>query len=141
MDRLFRTEIEGDERERARESALDVAPYLARPVEMPDEPQIELEETAAPPPRRRGWLIGAAAAAAVAAVAATVFLGTRGAGAPAPPPTPTAEEIAAQRQAQGILKQHGVQGRSFIFSGTDPAKLVEALDPSWRGAIRCWTPV
>lgn len=100
MDRLFRTEIEGDERERALETALDVAPYLVRPVEMPEEPRIEIEETGAETSRPRGWVIGAAAAAVVAAVAAAVFLGTRGPDAPAPPPTPTADEIAAQRQAQ-----------------------------------------
>ncbi len=99
MDRLFRPEIEADEVDLARELATDVRPYLA-PVVAPD-PVFESTESA-PPSALKGrglWLgFGVAGAAAIAATLwLTVF---RGPSTPAPPPTPSAEEIAAERQAQ-----------------------------------------
>jgi TonB family protein len=97
MDRLFRPEIEVDEADLARELATDVSPYLA-PVVTP-EPVVETTEPGSALMGRGLWLgLGVAGAAAIATTLwLTVF---RGPLTPPPPPTPTAEEIAAERQAQ-----------------------------------------
>ena len=99
MDRLFRSETEDDERDRAKEQAVDATLYLAPPVEPPPEPVLEFDDEAAHPDRRRLYL-GLGAATAVIAVAAILFVVGRGPQAPPVPPTPTADEVAAQRQAQ-----------------------------------------
>ncbi|HSO23827.1 MAG TPA: TonB family protein [Chondromyces sp.] len=99
MDRLFRSDSEEDERQRAKEQTLDVTPYLAPPVEPPPEQVLELDDE---PVRasRRALYLGLGGAAAVVVVAAIVFVAGRGPQGPPPTPTPTAAEIAAQRQAQ-----------------------------------------
>lgn len=106
MDRLFRGEIEAEERERMAEAAVDVTPYLQ------PEPEPEPEPVAGEPgPARgggRGPLIGIAVAAVVVAIVAVVMM-NRTPPAPAIPPTPTAEEVAAQRQAEDERLQAMVQ--------------------------------
>ena len=99
MDRLFRPEIEADEADLARELATDVRPYLA-PIVAP-HPVVESAEPARPQALNgRGLWLGLGIVGAVA-IAATLWLTVfRGPSSPPPPPTPTAEEIAAERQAQ-----------------------------------------
>jgi TonB family protein len=99
MDRLFRSEMEAEDRAIAAERAIDVTPYLA-PVVMPEPEPLVDEEDDGPKPDRRNLMIGVGAAAAVAAVAVLWFAVGRGPSTPPPPPTPTADEIATQRQAQ-----------------------------------------
>jgi len=102
MDRLFRSEIEIEEKDRAEETAVDVTPYLAPIV----EPTLELliaakTDAGSQEGNRRGLWIGIGATAAVlAAAAVTTFMMTRGPETPPLPPTPTAAEVSAQRQAQ-----------------------------------------
>jgi TonB family protein len=109
MDRLFRAEIETEEKERDREMRLDVTPYLAPVVE--PEPVITPE----PEPRSAarvgtGVWVGVAAAGA-AIVAAVLWLTVlREPSAPPPAPTPTAEEIATQRQEQDEKMRELAQG-------------------------------
>jgi TonB family protein len=100
MDRLFRSEIEVEERDRAEETAVDVKPYLAPVVELALKPLIETGAGLRDRNRRGLWVaIGATAVVVVAAIV-TVFVMTRGPETLPLPPTPTAAEIAAQRQAQ-----------------------------------------
>jgi TonB family protein len=99
MDRLFRSDMEAEERAMAVERTIDVAPYLA-PVVMPEPEPIADDEDDRAVPDRRNLMIGAGAAAVVAIAAVLWFAVGRGPSTPAPPPTPTADEIAAQRQAQ-----------------------------------------
>ncbi len=101
MDRLFRTEIEEEEKERASENDVDVTPYLAPQTALEPEPDFEFEESASSPSSSRSGLwLGAGAIGAIAvAVAIWAALG-RGPSTPPLPPTPTAEEVAAQREAQ-----------------------------------------
>jgi TonB family protein len=97
VDRLFRPEIEAEEAAFSGELATDVRPYLA-PVVTP-EPVVETTESV-PVLKGRGLWLGLGVAGAVA-IAATLWLTVfRGPSTPPPPPTPTAEEIAAERQAQ-----------------------------------------
>jgi TonB family protein len=113
MDRLLRTEIEAEERERAAEAAIDVTPYLLAepPLEPPGEAHL-LEPAPSTPSRRRGLWMGLAIAA-VAIVGAAVIgysmFGDRLSAASAVPPTPTADEIAARRQAEDERLQQMVQ--------------------------------
>lgn len=103
MDRLFRSDIEAEEKERMAEKELDPAPYLA--------PEPEPEAAAgAPAPRGggRGPLIGIAVAAVAVAIVAVVML-NRSPPAPPPPATPTAEEVAARKQADDERLQMLVQ--------------------------------
>ena len=99
MDRLFRSEIEAEELERAKEQATDVAPYL-EPVVMP-EPEAVFDSDSEP--LRGGvnklWYVIGGAGAVVAVVAAVWGIVGRTASPPAVP-TPTAAEVAAQRYAQ-----------------------------------------
>ncbi len=99
MDRLFRSEMETEDRALAAEGAVDVTPYLA-PVTLPDPEPIEFYEDDGSKTDRKPVLIGAGAAAAVAIAAVLWFSLGRGPATPPPPPTPTADEIALQRQAQ-----------------------------------------
>ncbi len=112
MDRLFRSEIEIEEEERAEETAVDVKPYLAPVVEPAPEPLIEAEiDAGSQDGNRRGLWIGIGAAVAVVAAAAlSFFMMTRGPATPPLPPTPTAAEIAAQRQAQEDKMRELAQG-------------------------------
>ncbi len=99
MDRLFRSEMEAEDVALAAERKVDVTPYLA-PVTVPEAEPIAFDEVEAEKPDRKAVMIGGAAAAAVAVAAILWFAVGRGPSAPPPPPTPTADEIAAQRQAQ-----------------------------------------
>lgn len=108
MDRLFRTEVEQEEKERLTEKEVDVTPYLA--------PTPEPEEAAEPEPvapagrsgSGRGVLLGIAGAAVVVAIVALVLL-NRGPAPPEVPPTPTAEEVAAQKQQEEERLQAMIQ--------------------------------
>ncbi len=102
MDRLFRAEIETEEKERLEESQVDVEAYLRpqpepEPVVLPDS-----GEFATPPARGGGsklsLILGGAAAIVVAALAGFFFL--RGPSGPPAMPTPTPEEVAARKEAQ-----------------------------------------
>jgi TonB family protein len=112
MDRLFRSEIEAEEEDRAAETAVDVTPYLAPVVEPTLEPLIAAKADAGPQGgNRRGLWIGFGAVAAVlAAAAVTIFMVTRGPETQPLPPTPTAAEISAQRQAQEEKMRELAQG-------------------------------
>jgi TonB family protein len=99
MDRLFRSEMEAEERAMAAETAIDVTPYLA-PVILPDPEPIADDESGVSRSNRRGLVIGIGAAAVVAVAGILWFAVGRGPSAPPLPPTPTADEIAARRQAQ-----------------------------------------
>lgn len=99
MDRLFRADMETEDRALAAEQAVDTTPYLA-PVTMPEPEPIEDDEREPPSRDRKNMLLGAGAAAVVAVAAILWFTVGRGPSTPPPPPTPTAAEIAAQRQAQ-----------------------------------------
>lgn len=96
MDRLFRSEIEAEEKERLNEAEVDVTPYVR-----PEPAPVEEEEV---PERRagggKGLWIGIAAAVVVVAAVGAWFLFGRGPSGPPPPPTPTPEQVLAQRQAQ-----------------------------------------
>ena len=112
MDRLFRSEIEIEEEDRAEESAVDVKPYLAPVVTPTPEPLIEAAPGAGSQTgnRRSLWIGIGAAATVVAAAAITVFMMTRGPDTPPVPPTPTAAEITTQRQAQEEKMRELAQG-------------------------------
>lgn len=97
MDRLFRSEIEEDESAALTEDEVDVAPYL-RP-----EPEPEVEEELPPPPAKapnRALLFAGIGAVAIVAIVVGIMLGRGGSPEQVAVPTPTAEELAAQRQAQ-----------------------------------------
>lgn len=96
MDRLFRADIEADEKDAAAEAAVDVTPYLA------PEPEPEpLEETLSPAAKGGGHAMYYAIAAGLLLVAVVVvFMMSRGSSGPPPAPTPSPEQIAAQRAAQ-----------------------------------------
>jgi len=104
MDRLFRSDIETEERERADEQKLDVAPYLA------PEPEIAPVEEPSGRSRRGLWIGGAVAIAAIAAVVifAPSFFERRPTG-PAVPATPTADELTAKQQEQDRRLEELVQ--------------------------------
>jgi TonB family protein len=110
MDRLFRSEIDTEERERAAEAAIDVMAYLAQPT---PEPEPAEEEVAPVRPAARGGkglLIGAVAAVVVVVgVGLALLLGRSGPEAPPPPPTPTPEEAAAQREAEETRIREAVE--------------------------------
>ena len=112
MDRLFRSEIEIEEEDRAEESAVDVKPYLAPVVTPTPEPLIEAAPGGGSQTgnRRSLWIGIGAAATVVAAAAITVFMMTRWPDTPPVPPTPTAAEITAQRQAQEEKMRELAQG-------------------------------
>ncbi len=99
MDRLFRSEMEAEDRAMVVERALDVTPYLA-PVIMPEPEPIAEDEPIVSKADRRGMAIGIGAAAVVALAAILWFAVGRGPSTPPPQQPPTADEIATQRQAQ-----------------------------------------
>jgi TonB family protein len=99
MDRLFRSEIEAEERQRAEEQNVDVTPYL-EPVPAP----VPEEVVAQPPPPSRShamglWVGVGAAMVIVAAVVVALLVGRTPPG-PVAPPTPTAADVAARKQAE-----------------------------------------
>ncbi len=106
MDRLFRAEVETEERERSAESQVDPASYL-RP-----EPKIEPTELTTAPEKTggpgKGLWIGIAAAAAVVIVGLGLLLMREPSG-PPPTPTPGPEELRARREAQQRQMQQLVQ--------------------------------
>jgi TonB family protein len=109
MDRLFRADIDVEEKERQEEGGIDPTPYLRpepEPVEVTEEPARAPAAT-----RGRGLYIGlAAAAVVVVAVVAAVLLLGRGPSAPPVPPTPSPEQVAAEKAAQEEkLKQLAAQ--------------------------------
>ncbi len=99
MDRLFRSEMEAEDLALAAEKKVDVTPYLA-PANVPEAEPIDFDEAAVEKPDRKAVMIGGAAVATVAVAAILWFAVGRGPSTPPPPPTPTADQIAAQRQAQ-----------------------------------------
>jgi len=107
MDRLFRTDAEAEEQERAAESVVDPAPYL-RPEPKPEPQEVAPAPTASRSGGNRGLWIGLAAAVVVA-VALLATLLSRGPTAPPPVPTPSPEEVVAQREAQARQMQQLVQ--------------------------------
>jgi TonB family protein len=111
MDRLFRAEIEAEERELAAEQKVDVSVYLDTALETQPMTEDFLDTPPPATPRRRGLWIGLAAAAVIAAAAiiGTLVVG-RGPSTASVPPTPTAEEIEAQRQAQDAKMRELAEG-------------------------------
>jgi len=96
MDRLFRSEIEVEEKERIAEAELDVTPYVK------PEPAPEPEDIDPGAPAARGnkgmWIGIAGAAIAVIAVIALFF--GRGPATPPVEPTPSPQDIRAKREAE-----------------------------------------
>ncbi len=103
MDRLFRDDIEAEERERLEEQALDVTAYLRpepEPVILPDgEEMVDLETHQSKGGGGKGLWIGLGAVIVAAVIAGGFFISGRASG-PPPVPTPTAEQLAAQQAAQ-----------------------------------------
>ncbi len=91
IDRLFRSDIEQEERERLAEAELDPGPFLT-----PEPAEEEDEAVVAAKARSRAGMWIALAAALVLAAVALVVLGPR-LQQPKIPPTPTPEEIAAKK--------------------------------------------
>ncbi len=92
MDRLFRAEIEAEEKARDTESQVDVEAYLK-----PEPEPVEIEEAAAP--GKKGVspaVLGIAAVAVIAVAVVAVLLIGGGGGQDRATPTPTPEEIAAR---------------------------------------------
>ncbi len=104
MDRLFRGEIEAEERDRATEATIDVGPYF-KPEPEPEE---VLPEAPAARPVGKGLWIAVAAGVAVAAVAIALLLGG-GRKTPVATPTPTAEEVTAAREAEEARIREAVE--------------------------------
>jgi len=106
MDRLFRSDIEAEEEERAAEQAVDVSAYLA------PEATIEADPTAAhgwSKGARKGFWISAAVTAVAAVTVGLLTLVDRPPPEPTSPPTPTAQELEAQRLEQEQRLQEMVQ--------------------------------
>ncbi|NOZ95376.1 MAG: TonB family protein [Acidobacteria bacterium] len=103
MDRLFRNDIEIEEKERLEEKSLDVTPYLRpepEPVVMPLNDEIETSPASGSGGGRgKGLWIAVGAVVVVAIAAGAFFFAGRSSGPPAVP-TPTAEQLAAQKEAQ-----------------------------------------
>jgi hypothetical protein len=99
MDRLFRSEIETEEKEKVTESQVDVQPYL-QPEPEPIEEEIVAAEVAAKGGGKGLWIGLSVILAAVLIAAALVVPKLIGPIQPAAIPTPTPEELAAQEQAE-----------------------------------------
>jgi TonB family protein len=106
MDRLFRSDIEAEDEERAAEQAVDISAYLA------PEATIEADQTAAPRrtrvARKEFW-ITAAVTVVAAAIVGWLTLVDRPPPVPSSPPTPTAQELENQRLEQEQHLQDMVQ--------------------------------
>ncbi len=110
MDRLFRADIEAEERARVEEGEVDVAAHL-RP-----EPEPVEEELASGPPQTGGgsrliWLALAAAALVLGAGSVYLFLGRAQEQQPVLAPTPTAEEVQAKQDAEHAKLETMVQAQ------------------------------
>ncbi|HHQ48657.1 MAG TPA: TonB family protein, partial [Acidobacteria bacterium] len=103
MDRLFRDDIEAEEKERLHERELDVTPYLRpepEPVVVADEGNAAGGSVGQPKSGgNKGLLIGVGAVVLAAVVGGVFMMSGRSSG-PPPKPTPTAEQLAAQKAAQ-----------------------------------------
>jgi TonB family protein len=99
MDRLFRTEVEADERQHADEMAVDVGPYFAPGKELEPASAQDLEQQTSSRSGQPLW-IGLGAVATIAIAAVLWFLIGRGPAATRATPTPTTEEVTAQRLEQ-----------------------------------------
>jgi len=102
MDRLFRDDIEVEEKERAEEKVIDVSPYLRpepEPVVLPEGEGGAAEIAQPKAGGGKGMWIGIGALVVAAAVAGIFFMKGRSSG-PPPTPTPTAQQIAARKAAQ-----------------------------------------
>jgi len=107
MDRLFRADMDGEEKARAAEAAVDPAPYL-RPEPKPEPQDLTPAPEAASSASRRGLWIGLAVAGAAVIALLAVLLG-RGPAAPPQPTGPSPQEIRARREAQERQMQQLVQ--------------------------------
>lgn len=109
MDRLFRAEIEADERSLAAEMATEVSPYFAAKA-APLLPAEGATETQPARPSGRLLWIGLGVVATIA-IAAILWLAVgRGPSAALQTPTPTAEERAAQRLEQEARMRELAEG-------------------------------
>jgi TonB family protein len=99
MDRLFRSEIEAEEKQKVAESQIDVQPYL-KPEPEPVEEEIVSAEMAARGGGKGLWIGLSVILAAVVIAAALVVPKLIGPLQQAATPTPTPEEVAAQEQAE-----------------------------------------
>ena len=102
MDRLFRSEIEAEEKNRAAEAAVDVEPFLAPEPEPEPEPVVMATGTtaAARPASGMGKWLGIGGGLALVAAAAFFFMRPSVPDGPPPVPTKTTAEIAAEKAAQ-----------------------------------------
>ncbi len=123
IDRLFRADIEEEEREALAESQVDPEPYL-RPEPEEETPEEALEAAKA---RSRAGMWIAIAAALVLIAVAVVVLGPRFRQ-PKIPPTPTPEEVAAQKAAEQQRFEALVQEELQRMLAEQQAKAQEELD-------------
>jgi eukaryotic-like serine/threonine-protein kinase len=93
MDRLYRQEIEDEDRELQRERALDVAPYYKPPRSASPGPGEITGITEAPPPNRTPMFIAIFGVAILLAVVLYLVFGRSA--------TPPAVDLAAQQKAMG----------------------------------------
>jgi TonB family protein len=99
MDRLFRSDIEAEERERATEAQVDIQPYL-KPEPEPEAEEIVPAEVAAAGGGGKGLWISLSVALVAAVAVVAVFFGPKLLQTFAPgEPTPTPEQVAAREQA------------------------------------------
>jgi TonB family protein len=99
MDRLFRTEIEAEEKQKIAESQIDIEPYL-KPEPEPLEEEIVSAEVAAKGGGKGLWIGLSVILAAVVIAAALVVPKLIGPTQQVAAPTPTPEELAAKEQAE-----------------------------------------
>jgi TonB family protein len=109
MDRLFRVEIETDERELAGEMAVDIDEYLEPAGELESVLVEDSEKHSSPRWGHPLW-IGLGAIATIAIAVTLWFAIGRGPSATQASPTPTAEEIAAQRLEQEARMRELAEG-------------------------------
>ena len=131
MDRLFRSEIDIEERERAAEAGVSVEPYLPRePKPAPVERDLEFAATTAEK-RPVGVWIGVAAGVILAGVIGAWLLGRGGGSSPTDKPTPTAQEPEATKAADAArLKEMVETGAAAPDGGEGEGDPRRAHDPS-----------
>jgi serine/threonine protein kinase len=108
LDRLFRSEIDAEDRQRAIDESLDVTPLLAAK----SHKRIDQEDERASVSRRHtAWWFGAATLVVASAIAFGSWFAfiKRPPQPPPAPPTPTAEELAEQRLQQSEHLQQMVE--------------------------------
>ncbi len=123
IDRLFRADIEEEEREGLAESQVDPEPYI-RPEAEEETPEEALEAAKA---RSRAGMWIAIAAALVLIAVAVVVLGPRFRQ-PEIPPTPTPEQVAAQKAAEHQRFEALVQEELQRVLAEQQAKAQQELD-------------